>query len=142
MTESMGTEIKAIVIEYDGTQIPFQYQMWRIRESSVCNNLKHSVAEFSQCSIKASRLFNELCSGLATNQNDDPIYRKTKNMYCNAAISYEPTVANISSETPESELLKAKRECNAATIEAMDTNDPSAIGHRDRTCQKYNELKE
>ncbi|MCB1690984.1 MAG: hypothetical protein KDI33_20985 [Halioglobus sp.] len=141
LTESIGTEIKAVVIEYEGTKIPFQYQMWRIREPSVCANLTQNTADYSQCTVKASELFNKLCTEIPTKKNADWKYSKTKNMYCNAAMTYQPMIASISSESPESELLQAKKKCNAATVEAMGSSDPAAIGRRDRTCQKYNELK-
>lgn len=139
--EAIGTEVEAVVIEYEGTKIPFQYQMWRIREDSVCSQLQSRIGDYSQCSVKASRLFHELCAQLPMTDNTNWRYAKTRNMYCNAAVSYKPTIATISSESPESELVQAKKKCNVATIDAMGSNDPAAIGYRDRTCKKYNELK-
>ena len=86
-------------------------------------------------------LFNKLCADIPTIENADLKYTKTKNMYCNAAVSYKPTIATISADSPASELLQAKQKCNAATIAAMGSSDPAAIGYRDRICQNYNEMK-
>jgi len=63
-------------------------------------------------------------------------------MYCNAAISYKPTIAQISAATEESEIQRAKKECNSATVEVMGSNDHGAIIKRDARCKKYKELKQ
>lgn len=142
LTDSIGTEIKAVVIEYEGVNIPFQFQMWRIRSSSVCGNLSQNMAAYSQCTIKASKLFSELCSGLKAKRGKDWRYKKTKNMYCNAAVSYKPTIAHISAAIEESDIQRTKKECNSATIEAMDSGDPGVVKKRDASCKRYRELKQ
>jgi len=75
LTESIGTELKAVFIEHEGVSVPFQFQMWRIRHNSVCNSLVQNMAAYSQCTIKASKLFNDLCSELWAKQDQDRQYK-------------------------------------------------------------------
>ncbi len=76
LTDSIGTEIRAVVIEYEGVSVPFQFQMWRIKNRSVCRNLDQNIAAYSKCTIKASKLFNQLCSELPTKRSKDWRYIK------------------------------------------------------------------
>ena len=94
ITDIMGAELKSVEIEYKGEKIPFQYQIWKVRDQSVCSNVKYNVSEYSRCTIKASELFFELCTELSKNTAGN--LRQTKNMYCNAAVSFKPTIAQIS----------------------------------------------
>ena len=141
LTESMGTEIKAVVIKHEGTKIPFQHQLWKIRESSVCKSMGNNISRYSQCTMSAAKLFNDLCSSLSSSPKSDWRYTKTKNMYCNAAVTYKPTVASISSASNKTEIQEAKSTCNSATIVAMTNKDYKLIKERDLACKKYRDLK-
>lgn len=118
LSESFGTQIKAVVIEFEGSEIPFQFQLWNIREKSVCANVGKNVEEYSQCTIKAAKLFNSLCGELTAG--------KTRDMYCNAAVTYKPTRASIQAGTEVTALDEAKSACNKAIIEAMASNTVGA----------------
>lgn len=141
LADSIGTEIKAIRIEYQGMMIPFQHQMWRIREGSVCNSYSPNIQTYSQCTLKASSLFSDLCTYLSENPQNHWRHAKSKNMYCNAAITFNPVVASISVAPEQSDLTKARKACNTATISAMGSSDPSLISERKVACAKYEALK-
>lgn len=141
VSDVMGAELQAIVINYDDMDIPFQYQIWKVREQSVCESYREHIAIYSACTVKAKALFNDLCSELSKTTNEHWKYKKTKNMYCNAAVSYQPTIANISGATEETPLEIARQRCSSATINALGSTDSGLISQRDAACKEYNDLK-
>lgn len=142
LTDSLGTDLKAIEIEYKGQSIPFQYQIWRIRDNSVCSSYKFDTTKFSKCTLSASELFNDLCKSL--NKSESNHWRRVNNqrMFCNAAVSFRPTIASIAASEEESEILIAKRACNAATVAALGSEDGALIQKRKEACNTYQSLKE
>ena len=139
-TEIIGTELKAVVVEYEGTEIPFQYQLWRIKSDSVCSNTSGNILKHSECTQKASRMFDDMCTSLGRTPNQDWRYVKTKNMYCNAASEFKPVIAKLNASGEQSNLSKARSECNAATVAAMGSNDPQLKSKRVQACKKYETL--
>ena len=140
--ETRNLEVTPVVIEYEGVSVSYQHQLWRVRSESVCANHKQNLSQFSRCTAKAARLFNALCSQLRASGSDDWKQVKIQNMYCNAAISFKPTVANIGSAPTPDPLDEARRACNAATVAAMGNSDPRLARERDKACENYRELKE
>jgi len=141
MTDRIGTEVKAISIEYEGLTVPFQYQMWRIKDKSVCGVYSEDVLRYSECSIKAKKLFTSLCTQLGSSSQNEWRRSKLKNMYCNASVSYKPTVALISHGFDVGEIQEAKQKCNIATVKAMGSNNRQFIAERTKVCNKYHGLK-
>lgn len=141
MTDLIGLEVSALSIQHHGFDIPFQYQMWRIKDKSVCYSYSNNIQIYSKCTVAAKQLFSGLCNELQRNPETGWRYKKTKNMYCNAAVSYRPIIAEISMGSPESELQLARKECNVATAVALGSR--SAVLQRDKTevCDKYRALK-
>ena len=60
------------------------------------------------------KLFSALCSQLSQKPSEHWRYIKTKNMYCNAAVSYEATIAWIGGAEEGAEDEEAKAACNLA----------------------------
>lgn len=141
MTDIMGTELQPVVIIYEGVDVPFQHQMWRLREPSVCASYEQRMGEFSDCTVKAKALFNDLCTELSKNPKQHWRYVKTKNMYCNAAISFQPTVAEISGASEPNAAQLARQRCNLAVSAAMDSSDRKVITERKEACEEYERLK-
>ena len=139
LTEQMGTQVQMVSIEYEGMSIPFQYQMWRIREKSVCGTYADSMSHYSKCTIKAKELFKVLCSDIKSHNGWKQA--KLKNMYCNASVSYKPTVASIGLGSEESPLQIAKKKCNNATVAAMGSRNRQLISERNKLCDEYREFK-
>lgn len=83
-----------------------------VRPESVCANYRQDIRQFSPCTVKASRLFNALCSELGQAESDDWRRVKVRNMYC-----------------------------NAATVAAMGNSDPQVARERDKSCDSYRSMK-
>jgi len=142
VADHMGTEVKATSIEYEGLTIPFQYQIWKIKDKSVCGVYSEDVLRYSECSIKAKELFTSLCSQLESSSQNGWRRSKLKNMYCNASVSYKPTVAFISHGFDVGAIREAKQKCNIATVKAMEGNNRLFIAERAKICNEYHELKQ
>jgi len=136
VTDTLGTEVKAVIINYQGVRVPFQYQMWRVKDKSVCSRYQSDLIYYSHCTVTAKELFTALCSQLSQKPSEHWRYIKTKNMYCNAAVSYEATIAWIgeAEEGAEGEGEEAKAACNLAIAAALGSRDPVVIAERDRVC--------
>ena len=141
LQESLGTEIQAERIDYQGTLVDFQYQLWQVRHPSVCASKRGDLREFSACTIQAQAMFRELCDSLAPTEADDWRVAKTRNMYCNAAVAFEPTQASISVAEPSDELARARQRCNVAISAALGSGDRMAIAERDKACAELAELQ-
>lgn len=134
MTDSFGTEVKAVVIDYQAVSIPFQYQMWRVKDKTVCLPYQSDLSRYSHCTLTAKRLFAELCTQLSKKPSAHWRHTKTKDMYCNAAVTYQPTIARVSEASAMDKAEKAKAECNLAIAAALGSRDPAVIIERDRVC--------
>ncbi len=106
--ESRNVDITPVVIEYEGEPVFFQHQLWQVRSSSVCATHQQNISQFSQCTVKASRLFNALCSKLKDAKSSEWKHIRVQNMYC-----------------------------NAATVAAMGSGDVRLARNRDRQCESY-----
>jgi len=133
-TDLHGTEIKAVAIDYQSVEVPYQYQLWRVKDKSVCLPYKSQITQFSKCTLAAKALFGDLCTQLNDKPNNHWRHSKLKNMYCNAAVSFEPTVARIGVADKRSEEETARAECNLAIAAALGSRDPVVIGERERIC--------
>lgn len=139
--ETRNLEVTPVVVEYEGIPVSFQHQLWRVRPESVCANYQQNIMQFSECTVKASRLFNALCLELKQSGSDEWRQVQIQNMYCNAAVSFKPTVANIGAATTLSGLEEARQACNAATVAAMGNSDPKLARERDKACEVHRESK-
>ena len=134
VTDTLGTEVKAVIIDYQGVEVPFQYQIWRVKEQSVCLSYQSNLTHYSHCTVKAKSLFSALCTQLSKKPSDHWRYIKIKNMYCNAAVSYKPTIASIGAAEEKTEDEKARAACNLAIAAALGSRDSEVIAERDRVC--------
>ena len=134
MTGLHGTEIKAVMIEYQGVEVPYQYQLWRVRDRSVCLPYKSQLTQFSKCTLAAKALFRDLCAQLSDKPSTQWRHSKLKNMYCNAAVSFEATVARIGVAGERSKEEAARVECNLALAAPLGSRDAVVIAERERVC--------
>jgi hypothetical protein len=139
--ETRNLEITPVVVEYEGVPVSYQHQLWRVHPESVCANNQQNLGQFSRCTVKAYRLFNALCSELKQSGSNGWRQVKVQNMYCNAAVSFKPTVASIGAAQTLSGLEEARRACNAATVATMGNSDPKLARKRDKACEVYREWK-
>jgi hypothetical protein len=137
ISDQFGTEVTAVSLAYNGVIVPFHYQFWRVKEQSVCYSYTNNIQDFSSCTIEAKKLFSDLCVGLQKRPETGWRHKKTKNMYCNAAALYKPTIANISKGSYESKLLLARKKCNVATAHALGSFDVTLQKLKNDACAIY-----
>lgn len=142
VADVMGTRVQTLVVEHQGVQVPYSYQLWKIQPKSVCDRHIGSIEHFSRCSVAAKSLFTEACSQLKESPDSSRRHAKLQNMYCTASVSYQPTLANISwsAETPP--LEEARTECNMAIAELVGNTNPAARQRKNLACDRYDALKE
>ncbi len=141
VTDPVGKSSAALIINYKGNSVPFEYQRWTVNNKSVCGDFSLRSTDYSNCTTRATMVFNKLCTQLKRTANDDPNFILTKTMYCNAAVFYEPSQAVVISDVDKSQLKKAKKICTAAIAFVMASREGSQIGNRNRVCSNYLALK-
>ena len=139
----VGSELQSVSVMHEGYEVSYQYQNWIIRTKSVCAENKHNLATYSRCTVAAKSLFHDLCKELTEQKgnNRDWRYRKPKDMYCKAAVSFKPTVAQLSSGKSQNSSEKLKIRCNQLIIDAMGNDDPQLARKRDQACRVYERSK-
>jgi hypothetical protein len=140
--ETMGTELQSVATDYNGQHVTFQYQVWQIRQPSVCSQVKDDVGKFSACTLAAKALFQEMCDEL--NRTQSAYHRKgqLQRMYCKAANEFKPTVAQISHSQPantggDGKIQGLRQSCNDLTFTAMISEKDADIKARDKACAAY-----
>lgn len=142
LTDATGLDLKTQIIEYQSHKIDYQYQLWKIKPASVCSMTKQElVSTYSQCTVAAKSFFTETCSHLTQNKRKHWEHQRLENMYCSAAVSYEPTIAQITIPTQlEAELLEAQQACSMLTLQARQTKSQSHVNQRNKACEEYKKL--
>jgi len=86
-------------------------------------------------------MFTEACQHLQKKPSSDWRQTKLQNMYCTAAVTYQPTVANIGWSAESSPLDDARAACNLAIAELVGNPDPAARQRKKTACDQYDALK-
>ena len=143
ITNVVGSEIQAKVVEYQEHKIDYQYQLWAIKSPSVCASVKaNNFSDYSSCTIAAKELFTDTCTYLQSNYQQNWKYTKLKNMYCVAAANFKPTIAQISQPSKaESELWDVKQKCSLLTLNARSSGRYAVAKERDIACAESNKIK-
>ena len=136
VSDIYGTAIKTEFIEYEGMNISFQYQMWRIKHNTVCSSYSQKMAIYSQCTIKAKVLFNSLCKELSERKDSHWKAKKIKNMFCTAGVAYKPVIANISNPKELSESRANEKKCNLLILKTMNNRNKDLIAEKKLVCGK------
>ncbi|MDI5922488.1 hypothetical protein QLQ86_17025 [Halomonas sp. LR5S13] len=136
MQESLGTEVKTVVVDHQDQSISFQHQLWRIRDKSVCVDKRDRMADFSKCTLAAKEFFVDACRYLRESRGSGLKYDKTKNMYCAASGSFRPTIAFVAPASQASPLELARRECNRLVLQQS-----ASAEAREEACERYRALK-
>lgn len=140
--ETLGGELQSVATEYNGQHVTFQYQVWQIRQPSVCSQVKYDIGKFSACTQAAKALFQEMCGELKRTQS--PYHRKEQfqRMYCKAASEFKPTIAQVSrsqavSRDDDGQVKRLRKNCNDLTFTAMISEKDADIKARDKACAAY-----
>jgi hypothetical protein len=130
-----NAEMQTKIVKFEGYDVAYSYQVWKIRQNSVCNNYQQNPTEFSLCTVKAKDLFRQTCSYLQQDKNKQYITIKLQNMYCNASINFKPHVAMVTEPKKKSTYQKAQKKCNAAILASMGSRDKEVIEARKIACE-------
>lgn len=128
-------EMQTKIVKFEGYNVAYSYQIWKIRQNSVCNNYKQNSTKLSLCTVKAKELFRQSCSYLQQDKNKQHITIKLQNMYCNASINYKPQVAMVTEPKKKSAYQIAKQKCNSAILASMGSRDKEVIEARKIACE-------
>ncbi|HDT5890962.1 hypothetical protein ACOY98_02235 [Aeromonas hydrophila] len=134
VSDIYGTELKSLVVEYEGEQIPFAFQFWQLQPKSVCRSYEQDARRFSQCTVKAAALFSKLCDQLSRQDDSNAQQPQYRAMYCAASVNYHPMIADIRESKPDA-ARQAERACNQAILAAMDSDDETLLAQRDQACR-------
>lgn len=140
LLDIMGTERQSVDTNINGQRITFQYQVWKINQPSVCSQAQQNVMQFSECTQAAKIFFQSMCEQLQQEkQNRHPRTAQLQRMYCQAAIDFKPTVAQISRSQTESndELKTLRKNCNDLIFKAKISEDIKDEKARDKACKTY-----
>lgn len=142
VTDVMGTEISVLAVDHGGITVPYSYQLWQIRAKTVCSTYSENVLKYSRCTIAARSLFSDICQHLQENPSSRWKQKKLKNMYCNAAMTYQPTVATVQWSGDVSVLEVARAECNTAIAGLMGSSDLVLRKKKEKACGEYRKLQQ
>lgn len=125
-------------IEYQDTLIPFSHQKWRVLDHSVCNQYDRNSTDYSDCTVKAKSLFNQICSALTNQKNSYWHHQKYKVMYCDAAVSFQPMVATIS-YGESTQMSAQERKCNQSILKALVDPSEKNVLAKNEACKNINQ---
>ncbi|QYJ90850.1 hypothetical protein [Shewanella halotolerans] len=136
--DAANTRLVSQRLVYEDTAIGFQHQLWRIRDQSVCADIKQDVTQYAYCTRKAKRMFTSLCQQLSRRDDLNPHGRRLSTMYCNASLSYKPMIAHIGEPSLRSEQQRAQKRCNELILKAMQDKSPEVQQQKAAACAKAN----
>lgn len=133
-TDVVGAEVQTQRVEHRGQQVSYSYQLWRLQRDSVCADKKANISDYSKCTVAAKDMFGQMCQYLESNPESGWRYKKTKNLYCTAAVQYEPVIASITFDK-KSRSEEAKQNCSIATLRVMESNTKKNRREREAACR-------
>ncbi|WP_419532927.1 hypothetical protein [Endozoicomonas sp.] len=145
--ENVNSQLTPVVIEHQGHDIYFKHHLWKIRSNSVCQNKRHKITEFSQCTIAAKSAFNEVCKVSSGKNFSNHKAKSMVRMYCQAASTFQPTIASIQSGSlndgsTNTQLRQLKQQCSMLTLESQESYDPTIESKRAKVCSEYKRLSD
>ena len=136
--DAANTRVVSQRLVYEDTPIGFQHQLWRIRDNSVCADIKQDVTQYAYCTRKAKHMFASLCQQLSGRDDLNQHGRRLSTMYCNAALSFKPMIAHIGEPSSRSEQQRAQKRCNELILKAMQDKRPEVQQQKAAACAKAN----
>lgn len=140
MVETMGYEVKSVVIAHNGIDVPFSYQRWLVMPKSVCSTYSQDISAYSKCTVAAKDLFYDTCLNFDFSSLNNRNSSLLKNMFCKASASYQPTIVNVQWSSEPSELDQARSECNTAKAALLGGRTPERLAAERDACSRYHSL--
>lgn len=122
-------------IDFQESSIPFTHQNWKVINASVCANQDRNSPDYSNCTVKAKSLFQQICTALTNKTSPYWHHRKYQTMYCNAAVNYTPLVATIS-YGEDTQISDQEKECNRLILKAMVSGSKVDNDKKKAVCEK------
>lgn len=140
--DALNTEPVSELVHYQGQEVDFRHQLWRIEAASVCQR----ATERQACQQAAQALFADSCQRLTADKQQDAQREHLRAMYC-AAVKEEE--ARHSSSQPDkvassgtaTSLEDLYRECKRTTVLAWISKEASKLQARDAACSRYETAK-
>lgn len=134
MSDKQSTDV---VVNFQEKNIPFRHKAWMINPASVCANQNRNSLVYSDCTVSAKKLFEQICTALTNSHSRYWHHQKYKVMYCDAAVNYKPLVATISyGNAPE--MTQSEKQCNEAILKAMVSGSKADHEEKKQLCSKVN----
>ena len=139
-SDVVGVQETSLVVSYNGISVPYKFQLWKIKDKSVCSTYSNNMAKYSKCTLMAKSLFTDTCNSMKKNRVINGKKKQIRNMYCNAAETFKPTVASISKANIRTPVEMARAKCNMAIANAMGSSDSYLKNQQNEVCDKYKKL--
>jgi len=134
---AMDAELRQEIYQYQGIDVRFTHQRWKVNQKSVCSNHQLDSRKVSLCTKAALSLFKRGCSQFQTKRYRTSVDESEMRMYCQAASSYRPMIIQASSIRSESsDMPKSKRSklCNQLIAESIGEASSDLISRRNKEC--------
>ena len=140
--DALNSEPVSEVVRYQGQQVDFRHQLWRIDSASVCQQ----AGERQACLQAAASLFADSCQSLSAETNQDAKREHLRAMYCAAAKEKGQPAQAVSTGAAASSgaattLEDLYRECKRTTVLAWISKEASKLQARDAACSRYEAQK-
>lgn len=122
-------------ISFQEHVIPFSHRNWKVINESVCSNHDRNTSVYSDCTVRAKSLFQQICTALTNDTSPYWFHQKYKAMYCDAAVNYAPLVATISYGA-DTQMSSLEKKCNQLILKAMVTGKKEDNEVKKSICEK------
>ena len=138
----MDGNLRGEYVKYQGQEIVYQHQLWRVQNQSVCSNYQKYSPEHTKCTVVASQYFSETCRTLSQKNSSQNYMPQIRKMMCAASVSFKPTIAEVSAPKQKTASEKLEQECNQLILQASLSEDDAIANKRDRVCAKYKSIEQ
>jgi hypothetical protein len=134
---AFDSHVKSENYDYQGIDVQFTHQRWKINYPSVCANYRSSSHKITKCSTAALSLFKLGCDQFRSKRNRAAREDAEMLMYCNAANKYHPIT--IVSSANKNDMFKKQNnkksdECKQLIAQSAGSYDKGLIANRNKAC--------
>ncbi len=123
-----------VIIQHKESMIPFSHKNWKLINNSVCDNSDRNSPDYSNCTVNAKFIFQQICTALTNKASPYWHHKKYQTMYCDAAVNYTPLVATIS-YGEGTQISEQEKECNRLILKAMVSGTKEDRDKKNEVCK-------